>query len=185
MGQREFGVNSMTATDSIPRRGDPVWRSMRRTLTRLGGVWNLPELQLEVEVVFSPKLTRNLGRAIPSRGIVTLHVALASAPRRLLREVLSHEAAHIAVFRRHGESKRPHGPEWAELVRQAGYKPSKSLVVAASGDPKRRASTRRYEHLCPVCQVVRVAKRPMPRWRCQGCADAGLQGTLRIRLLEP
>ncbi len=175
----------MTATDSIPRRGDPVWRSMRRTLTHLGDVWNLPGLHFEVEVVFSPKLTGSLGRAIPSRGIVRLHVALASAPRRLLREVLCHEAAHIAVFRRHGESKRPHGPEWAELVRQAGYKPSRSLVVAAPEVPNRQANPRRYEHVCPVCQIVRVAKRPMPRWRCPGCADAGLQGILRIRLLEP
>ena len=189
MGQRKLGVNSLTATDAIPQRGDPVWRSMRRTLTRLGGVWNLPELQLEVEVVFSPKLKRKLGRAIPSRGIVTLHVALARAPRRLLREVLSHEAAHIAVFRRHGKGRRPHGPEWAELVREAGYRPSKSLPVPASENSNRQvnsqANTRRYEHLCPVCQIVRVAKRPMPRWRCQGCADAGLQGILRIRLLEP
>lgn len=175
----------MIATDSIPRRGDPVWRSMRRTLTRLGGVWNLPGLPLEVEVVFSPKLTRNLGRAIPSKGIVTLHVALASAPRRLLREVLSHEAAHIAVFRRHGEGKRPHGPEWAELVKQAGYKPSRSLVVAAYEVPNQQVNTRRYEHLCPVCQIVRVAKRPMPRWRCQACTDAGLEGILQIRLVEP
>ncbi len=175
----------MIATDSIPLRADPVWRSMRRTLTRLGEVWNLPRLHLEVEVVFSPKLTRSMGRAIPSRGIVRLHVALAHAPRRLLTEVLCHEAAHIVVFRRHGENKRPHGPEWAELVRQAGYKPSKSLVVAVSEHPNRRVNTRRYEHLCPVCQIVRVAKRPMPRWRCQDCTDAGLEGTLQIRLLEP
>lgn len=175
----------MTETASIPLSGDPVWRSMRRTLTRLGGVWTLPRLHLEVEVVFSPKLTRSLGRAIPSRGIVRLHVALARAPRRLLTEVLCHEAAHIVVFRRHGENKRPHGPEWAELVRQAGYKPSKSLVVAASEHPNRQENTRRYEHLCPVCQIVRIAKRPMSRWRCQDCTDAGLEGTLQIRLLAP
>ncbi len=183
--QRELGVVSMTATASIPLRADPVWRSVRRTLTRLGCVWNLPGLHSEIEVEFSRKFTRSLGRAFPRRGIVTLHVDLACAPRRQLREVLCHEAAHIAVFRKHGESKRPHGREWAELVRKAGYKPSKSMVVAASEDSNRRGKPRRYEHLCPVCQIVRVAKKPMPRWRCQGCINAGLEGTLRIRLLEP
>jgi predicted SprT family Zn-dependent metalloprotease len=175
----------VTRAGAIPARTDPVWRSVRRTLARLGDVWDWPELPWEVTVVFSRRLTRHLGRATVSTGRVVLHIALAGATRPLLREVLCHEAAHIVVFRRYGEGMRPHGPEWAKLVWQAGYQPSRSLAVTASEIPSRPTNTRRYEHLCPLCQSVRIAKRPMARWRCQACVDAGLPGTLQIQRLGP
>jgi predicted SprT family Zn-dependent metalloprotease len=39
----------------------------------------------------------------------------------ILEEVLCHELAHVAVYRLHGRSVRPHGPEWKRLVRQVGF----------------------------------------------------------------
>jgi predicted SprT family Zn-dependent metalloprotease len=174
----------VTQSHPLPIRTDPVWRSVRRTLGRLGEVWELPGLPREIDVVFSERLQSRLGRATPLTGKVALHIALAGAPRALLREVLCHEAAHVAVFWRHGENRRPHGPEWAKLVREAGYEPRKTLEAALPGMSSRRVGARRYEHLCPVCQVIRVAKRPMARWRCQACVESGLSGSLEIRRLD-
>jgi predicted SprT family Zn-dependent metalloprotease len=167
-----------------PAQSDPVSRSVRRTLARLGELWALPEFDRRIDVSFSQRLRSRLGRATPAARTVTLHAALASAPRPLLREVLCHEAAHVAVYWLHGADVRPHGPEWADLVRRAGYKPLTRLPTELPRIAPPRRAARRYEHLCPVCQVVRIAGRSMPRWRCQACVEAGLSGKLEIRRLE-
>jgi ribosomal protein L37AE/L43A len=41
----------------------------------------------------------------------------------------------------------------------------------------------RYLHWCPVCHSRRFARRPMARWRCAECVDAGLPGALQITRL--
>jgi len=165
-------------------QSDPVSRSVRRALARLGELWALPEFDRRIDVSFSQRLRSRLGRAAPAAGAVTLHAALATAPRALLREVLCHEAAHVAVYWLHGKDVRPHGLEWADLVCRAGYKPVTRLPTESPMASLPRRAARRYQHLCPVCQVVRIAGRPMPRWRCQACVEAGLPGELEIRRLE-
>jgi ribosomal protein L37AE/L43A len=67
-------------------------------------------------------------------------------------------------------------------VRNAGYVPT---VAARSG---REGQTQSpcdedhvlYEHRCPVCQTSRSARRPVGRWRCAACAEAGLDGRMVI-----
>jgi hypothetical protein len=39
----------------------------------------------------------------------------------------------------------------------------------------------RFEHRCPVCQSVRLARRRMTAWRCAECVEAGLNGVIDIR----
>src|SRR5690606_8469081 len=109
---------------------------------------------------------------------------------RLLRDVLVHELAHLAVHARHGSEVRPHGPEWQRLMTLAGRSTAATLHgdcgfhpgarpadASAAAAPARRWT---YEHRCPVCQMVRYARRPVPQWRCRACTEIGLDGALEI-----
>jgi predicted SprT family Zn-dependent metalloprotease len=148
--------------------------------TKLFMLWGLPELVSCVEIQFSRRLRSTLGRTRVDTRRVRLNPALAETSEGLLEEVLCHELAHIAVYERFGTKAKPHGPEWAGLVRQAGYEPRLSATIDGE---KKHTNELRFEHLCPVCQIVRYAKRPMTSWRCGGCVDAGLEGRLLIRSL--
>ncbi len=149
----------------------------------LGARWSVPAIANRVEVQFSQRLRSSLGRCVPSRGIVRLNRCLLRAQPALLEEVLCHELAHIAVFERNGHACRPHGPEWAALMRAAGFEPrvrarlSHDLQASVGAT---RTARRLYEHRCPVCQAKRLARRPVPQWRCAACVAAGLEGKLVI-----
>ena len=138
----------------------------------------MPELADNVVIEFSERLRSALGRTRVDVRRVRLNPILVRTSEKILEEVLCHELAHIAVYERFGSSVKPHGPEWAIFVRQAGYEPRLRISVAGSST---LISDRRFEHLCPVCQTTRCAKRPMRRWRCASCVDAGLEGKLIIR----
>ena len=153
-------------------------RTVQGLTCELGRRWGLPDLPARVEVTFSLRLTRRLGRALPARGQVRLSAALQGADSSLLREVLSHELAHVVVFLRHGAWPKPHGRQWRALVEQAGFTPRTSLAVPHGELPQGREPA--YLHVCPVCQATRCARRPMRRWRCASCVANGLEGTLVI-----
>jgi predicted SprT family Zn-dependent metalloprotease len=147
---------------------------------RLFSLWGMPELASHVDIQFSGRLRSSLGRTRVDTRRVRLNPLLEAAGKELLEEVLCHELAHIAVYERFGANVKPHGSEWANLVQQAGYEPR--LSAGIDGE-KKYSNQLRFEHLCPVCQLVRYAKRPMTSWRCGGCVDAGLEGLLLIRNL--
>lgn len=142
--------------------------------------WGAADLAPVVDIAFSPRLRRTLGRTRVDARRVRLNLELARADPALLREVLCHELAHIVVYERHGRDARPHGPEWRDLMKRAGCQPD--TRVAQRGSARGRAGRRRrYEHVCPVCQHARFAARLMGRWRCKSCRDAGLEGRLEVR----
>lgn len=153
----------------------------REKSAKLFMLWGFSELVHCVDIQFSRRLRSTLGRTRVDIHRVRLNPVLAETSDGLLDEVLCHELAHIAVYERFGAKAKPHGPEWAGLVRQAGYAPR--LSAAIDGE-KKHTNELRFEHLCPVCQVVRYAKRPMTSWRCGGCVDVGLEGYLLIRSLR-
>jgi len=149
----------------------------------LGAKWNVPAIADRVDIQFSRRLRSSLGRCVPSRGIVRLNQRLLAAQPALVEEVLCHELAHMVVFDRHGRGCRPHGQEWAALMRTAGFEPrvrarlSRDFqAVVQTG----RAARLLYEHRCPVCQATRLARRAVPQWRCAACVAAGLEGKLVI-----
>ena len=146
-------------------------------------LWELPGLEEGIRVSFSPRMRRSLGRCAQERGRITLHSALRSGPRTRLAEVLCHEAAHVAAYVLYGRSVRPHGPEWAGLVAQIGFTPATrepGLEGRRTSPHAQRSSRLEYEHRCTVCQAVRLARRPVPRWRCADCAAAGLSGEMTV-----
>jgi SprT protein len=148
-------------------------------------LWGLPGLERRVTIRFSRRLTASLGRATPARRSVRLAAALAAGPPAFLAEVLCHELAHVAAWEIHGDGIRPHGREWKELMRRAGYRPSTRLTPPpglALPAPRRRRRRRRYlyDHRCETCGWSRTARAVVRRWRCAPCADAGRVGKLAI-----
>ena len=144
-------------------------------------LWGAPELADSIDTQFSKRLRTALGRARVDARKVRLNPILFNANTQLLDEVLCHELAHIVVYIRFGRKARPHGAEWAELMRQAGYKPRVRVNLE---EEKLPILIKTYEHLCPVCQIIRYARRPMNLWRCVSCVEAGLDGKLQIRCIS-
>jgi predicted SprT family Zn-dependent metalloprotease len=129
----------------------------------------------DVEVRVSSRLTSSLGRANLRRSSISIASTVDSG--RAFREVLRHELAHIAVARLGVRDEGPHGPTWARLVERAGSTPRRRAKVQGF---KRQQKPLRYLHECPVCDFVRLGRRPVTSWRCADCVAAGLDGVLVI-----
>ena len=145
--------------------------------------WHTPGLADRTRVTFSPRLERTLGRCVPATGRVTLTTRLRRGSRERLLGTLCHEVAHVAVYMLHGSTARPHGPEWAALVRAAGFDPgthARPRYRAAKQAIATKPKPTRYTvvHTCTVCHSRRYARRVMSAWRCRTCVDAGLPGEL-------
>lgn len=142
--------------------------------------WHVPGLVESLSIRFSARLRATLGRSEPKTGRVLLHTLLREAPKSMLREVLCHEAAHVAAYRLYGKRIQPHGAEWKALVRLAGYSPTVRHSLGSASRARRSRERFTTVHTCPVCQTRRFARRPVPRWRCAECVAAGLDGHLEI-----
>ena len=151
-------------------------------LAAWSSIWQLPDLTRGLEIQVSSRLRRSLGRCDPRRGIVRLNPALLETPEQWLIETLCHEVAHVAAFRLHGPKIRPHGKEWAALMTAAGFKPQARVLERTMPKAIRQRSQPRrlYLHRCRVCRARRVARRPVRRWLCRRCVEAGLPGRLDI-----
>ena len=166
------------------RSATPLNAQLHDAIVGWQSMWHTPGLADLTRVTFSPRLGRSLGRCVPAAGRVTLTTRLRRASRNRLLETLCHEVAHVAAYMLHGSAARPHGPEWAALVRAAGYDPSTHAQPrrGAPKTPKRppRAKSPRFTvvHTCPVCHSRRYARRVMSAWRCRTCVDAGLSGKM-------
>ena len=161
--------------------GQDFQACIRVWLAEWAELWRDPLLADETRVEFSSRMTRTLGRAYPARMLIRLSASLtAELDAQAFKEFLCHEAAHLVAFRRHGRAINPHGPEWRRLVEAAGYRPTTKIRMK-DAEPARSTGNRvRYLHSCPVCGTRRTAGKPMYRWRCVTCVDAGLDGRLLI-----
>lgn len=156
----------------------------------LGELWSVPDLPTSATLEFSDRMSTSLGRCMPKRRVVRLHAGLQGESDDLVREVLSHELAHLVVYLRFGRRAKPHGSEWQHLVSLAGFEPRRRAARVFPGRDRRPArqpdglergaTTRHFEHRCPVCQSVRVARTSTQRWRCAECVADGLDGKLII-----
>lgn len=126
---------------------------LRDDLHRWCCLWNVESLVSEMSVTISRRMTSSLGRASFRRKSIGLqHTLLDPTATQLLREVLCHEAAHLAAYQLHGMKIRPHGSQWRELLTAAGYPPRATIAAAtlpqcfANRKPRvvrRRRTTRR------------------------------------------
>lgn len=78
---------------------------------------------------------------------------------RQFPDTVAHEVAHSIVYRRFGlgrDRRRPHGPEWREVMQWLGFEPRVTHDSDLRGVPVRR--TRRYAYRCS-CQVYALGAR--------------------------
>ncbi len=157
-----------------PRLAHRLERWLRR--------WGTPSLVRSLRIEWSPRLRRAFGRCYLDERLIRLTPSLLDRQSHLLAEILCHEAAHAAVHQLYGPAARPHGAEWEELMRLAGFEPRVRIPVAVRSTPKRPATDRVvYLHRCPSCDIARKASRPMPLWRCRSCVGTRSRGRLVIR----
>ena len=151
-------------------------------LTTWASVWGVADLPSRVCILFSRRVRASLGRCTPATGAIRLNQRLREAAPELLREVVCHEVAHVAVWMLHEGRARSHGQEWKDLMRRAGYEPRVRWVKATLSESVRahRQPEILYVHACPVCGSHWIAKRSVTVWRCGACRNAGLEGRLEI-----
>ena len=155
--------------------------TFRKLLLRWARIWETANLAEQAQIEWSTRLTRTLGRAYPQEMLIRLNARLREPQyATILKEVLCHEAAHLAVHILHGRDAAMHGLEWKRLVEVAGYTPRTGIHIPAL--VSRGDSPIRYEHTCPICHAKRFAKRRQPSWRCVACRQLGLDRELIIHI---
>ncbi|MFN2426068.1 MAG: SprT-like domain-containing protein [Candidatus Binatia bacterium] len=155
---------------------------LQRRLDRWLHRWGTPSLAATLRIEYLPRLRRAFGRCYQDERLIRLTPSLRDTQSHLLAEILCHEAAHAAVYERHGASAKPHGSEWEEMMRMAGFEPRVRIPVVVQSLPRDGAKDRAvYLHHCPVCDLSRQAARPMRTWRCRTCVSSRRQGQLVIR----
>src|SRR5678815_3184306 len=86
--------------------------------------WGLSRLMRDVTIEFSNEIGARLGICDLRTMTVTLNGLLLLEDRaELLHETLCHELAHIVASLRYGCGIEEHGPEWAEYMTKAGFRP--------------------------------------------------------------
>jgi predicted SprT family Zn-dependent metalloprotease len=147
-------------------------------------IWRIPELRDAVKVQFNPRLTRTVARWVLATRCVEVGARF-FASGRYQTAILCHEYAHAAAVLRFGPALRPHGPEWQQFVRAAGFEPvtrHRGMPPAVRPPSQRRVRPFIFEHRCPICHSVRLGRRKMTRWRCAQCVQDGLPGALSIKV---
>jgi SprT protein len=141
-------------------------------------LWGVEEIQDDIQLQFSTRFTRSLGRTQPRNKVIRLNSELCTELSDFLDEVICHELAHVAAVHLHGDSIKPHGEEWSALVRLAGFEPYIRLQV--NGKSSIGKARRSFRHYCLVCHSERIGRMRMTRWRCKACVASGLSGELQI-----
>src|SRR5258706_13291452 len=106
-------------------------------LSRWAAAWGVPELPARVRIVFSQRLQSSLGRCAPRAGLIRLNPGLLEGAPEALREVVCHEAAHVAAWLLYWRRARAHGREWEQLMQLAGYEPRGRWADGAGPEPGR------------------------------------------------
>lgn len=149
------------------------------SVTRFGRLWSRASLAESVSIRFSSRLSRAWARTNLATNTITLASELKD-DRERLDDVLCHELAHVVSHEQVGPAEGPHGPTWRRLVLDAGRDPSVRLADRNAPTTKATGAPRRFLHRCPVCDFSRIARRPIPAWRCADCVAAGLGGELIV-----
>lgn len=113
---------------------DYALRRARVTLARILRFWGEGWLIREIELEFSDRMSSSLGYCDLLRCRIRLSDELRQVgAAAVLHEVVCHEAAHMVAHVRWGPRIRPHGPEWASLLEEAGL-PTRVRVPLTHGD---------------------------------------------------
>lgn len=144
---------------------------MMELIESWGRIWRVPSICAGLEISFSARMRSKLGSCHAHRRKITLNLLLARPENaEVAREVLCHEAAHLAAYDLFGRRAKPHGPEWKALMRSASFEPRVRFDPASvAGLALRRKSSFTYHHVCRDCGARFVSGRTDRRWRCRFC----------------
>lgn len=115
---------AVSPATAAPRRSLPSVQNAGPLLEGWCHLWGAAGLAPEISLEISTRMTRSLGRCYPDRQLIRIADFVLEESEELFREVLCHEAAHLAAYQLHGKSIRPHGREWKALMVEAGYEPA-------------------------------------------------------------
>ena len=171
----------------MPSRSREPLDQIRDDILEWSQIWKTPEVAERITLRTSTRFKTTLGRFRPDRFEITLASWLLDSPEPLKREVSAHEAAHAAIYLRHGRKARPHGAEWSALLTAVSIPARVHIPHSDLPDARRKAFALqpRWEHRCPVCQATRMAKTRVTRWRCARCRLRGLDGELIVERVAP
>lgn len=99
-----------------------------------------------------------------------------------LKQVIPHEVAHLVAKALHGNTIRPHGPEWRAIMVALGARPERCHDFDTSREPVRRL--RRFDYHCG-CRTHLLSsirhKRIMQGtvYRCLACGQPLAAGDVR------
>jgi predicted SprT family Zn-dependent metalloprotease len=175
-------IGSLTESIRSAIASGVISGELARTLRIWAKLWRVPELPDRIWFRHNQRLRTAIARWVIESNCVEVSTRFFEL-RHDGREVLCHELAHAAAVNICGRAVRPHGPEWRELMRAAGYEPRSHQAADRRAHASQNSARAQliYEHRCPVCHAVRYGKSPVKAWRCAECIGAGLPGHLTIR----
>jgi len=156
-------------TDAIwsPALPLPARDSLCRLTDRIGLAWGINDLHRRVGIVYNPKLSTTLGRAILNSGVVELNPRLLNAHPKELIPTLIHELAHIVVHMRFGRVA-PHGNHFKVLMRALNLSP-KSTHSLPVDHLRHKRKKYLYLHSCSECGYRFVARSFRRNYYCAEC----------------
>ena len=156
-------------TDALwsPSQPLPARGSLHQLTDRIGSGWGINDLHRRVRVVYNPKLSTTLGRAILNSGIVELNPRLLNEHPKELIPTLVHELAHMVVYMRFGRVA-PHGHHFKMLMGALNHSP-KSTHSLPVGHLRRKRKKYLYLHFCSECGYRFVARSFRRNYYCVTC----------------
>jgi len=145
----------------------PAKGSLCRLTDKIGLSWGINNLHRRVQIVYNPKLSTTLGRAILNSGVVELNPRLLNEHPKELIPTLVHELAHMVVHMRFGRVA-PHGHHFKMLMGALNISPKSthSLPVAHL---RRKRNKYLYLHCCSECGYRFVARSFRRNYYCGTC----------------
>jgi SprT protein len=172
----EYRMDAMTASSVKPVETDAIWSpaqplpardSLCRLTDRIGSSWGIKTLSRRVKVVYNPKLSTTLGRAILNSDVVELNPRLLNEHPKELIPTLVHELAHVVVHMRFGRVA-PHGNHFKVLMEALNFS-SKSTHSLPVDHLRRKRKKYLYLHCCSECKYRFVARSFRRNYYCVAC----------------
>lgn len=168
----------LTGNTQKPDEPLPAREVLHEMVGRLGCAWDCPNLARQVKIVYNPRLTTTLGRAVFGEMKLELNPRLLRENPGELAPTLAHEAAHLVVKMRYGQVS-PHGREFKTLMRAVNLsdKATHNLPVAHL---RRNRGRYLYFHRCGDCGYQFVARSVRRRYYCLACGPGMKWDVFRV-----
>jgi predicted SprT family Zn-dependent metalloprotease len=137
-------------------------------------LWDATEISGAWRAEWNSRMRTRAGVAYLEALRIELNPRLLARHPEQVSECLAHELAHLVVHRRHGRAASAHGPEWAALMKIAGFAPSRVHHFDTRGLKQER---RRYVYLhqCVACGAHWIARKVRRDLVCRDCGPGAVR----------